>query len=297
MEIKGTGWYTAGVYDTDKTGKPYFFPTYRRSLEGMTLRDKTLLMNLGVLTKKRRSHRNHTGIPMGTPFLQVEDPQSVKKLEEYWTKKQVIKLDPHRYDAYLKELDAIESGWKSFLAWDIIQVASRDGTPVTTCRINLNHYSEITEKKLKKRLEELGIRFAEKEASKRSESINKGDSTLRIDPACVQRLEKLFLDAPVVGQDWRNLNNWDSIKGLVDKKGTNVPYLRFCINDMRSDEKKHLQESLKACGVSWAIEIEEKGEFARVMGTDNVKKLHQVLSPWTPQQGKTRMRLDLRESR
>ena len=310
MKIKGTAdWYTAAV---DRFGKKRsgVLLTYRRSLAGMS--DKEIesiqqdLADKGVSTTLQSSIRDHTGIPAGTLYLQVEDEESVSKLERLWGQLG-IELDPHRYDLYLSQTEKrqladkiranVVPAWDSFLAWDIMQVAKRGGEPVTACRINLDHFDAYEQEKLKVRLTELGILGEERKATGPSESVKPGDLTFRVSPECVQRLESLFADRPKAKMDWRNLNNWDSSKELVDGKGAKVPQLRFCNKDMSPAEQKHLEKSLTACRIPWAIEAEKDGDFVRVLGVDNVQKLSQLLDPWTPKQSKTRTYLASRGDR
>ena len=293
MRIKGTSeWYTAALERHDPN-QPELLLSYRRSLAGKSEEEidklQEDLFSEGVNTVLKSSRHNHTGIPAGTPYLQVEDEASVARLEHLWGKLG-IELDPHRYDAYLKPApkgklaDKIGAkavpAWNSFLAWDIIQVAARGEDPVSTCRINLDHFDEYEQEKLKVRLTELGILGSERKASSPSESVRSGDLTFRVFPDCVQRLDELFVDKPNAKMDWRNLANWDSKKKVMDAHGAKVPHLRFCNKEMSSAEKKHFEKSLTACGIPWAIEVEEEGDFVRVMGEIGVQKLHRMLSPW-----------------
>ncbi len=301
MKIKGTDWYTAVTSKITPNGL-YTLLTYRRSLAGKSEREieemQQALAEEGVVTKVKSSRHNHTGIRAGTLFLQVADRDSVDKLERIWGERG-IELDPHRYDEYSSDLEKKSlshkidkkgvPAWDSFLAWDLIQVFTRDGVPATTCRINLSRYNEEEQQKLQTRLAKLGILGIKRVATAESESVKPNDVTWRVAPQSVRDLDALFVDKPDPANDWRNMHNWEG-KKVYDKYGVEVPYFRYRLQDMSPAEEKHLEKTLKMCGIGYGIEVEEDSDYMRVMGASEVKSLRMLTAPWTPQGSKVRTR-------
>ena len=111
MKIKGTEWYTATAYQgkqikgSERSGVQVYYG-YRMSVQGRTPKEinelKELLKADGVNTKLRSSKVNHTGIPAGTPFLEVLDEESVIALERIFLKEGIV-LETDRYKEYGRE--------------------------------------------------------------------------------------------------------------------------------------------------------------------------------------------------
>ena len=108
MQIRGTQWYTAcGTYSTPlKGGERAQVQTvygYRMSVQNKDIKElKELLEQLksnGINARLKTSKHDHTGIPKGTPFLEVLDEKSAIALEEVlW--EQGIELSKDRYKEY-----------------------------------------------------------------------------------------------------------------------------------------------------------------------------------------------------
>ena len=107
VEIKGTKWYTASATKfipvEGKGTKVCIVYGYRMPVEGRSEQELKNLMNQlpsdGINAKLRTSKNEHTGIPAGTPFLQVLDEDSILSLEEIFLK-QGIELPMDRYKEY-----------------------------------------------------------------------------------------------------------------------------------------------------------------------------------------------------
>ena len=114
MKIKGTEWYTAmgrkmevkSFHDQDDDESTYVPVTlygYRMPIQGRKPQDindlRELLKADGVDTKLRSSKHNHTGIPAGTPFLEVLDEKSAIALEKIFLKEGIV-LETDRYKEY-----------------------------------------------------------------------------------------------------------------------------------------------------------------------------------------------------
>ncbi len=108
MQIKGTKWYTAcGTKLEEIEGSERVFVKkiygYRMpvgSKKDSEIKDLIdLLKSDGVHAKLRTSKNDHSGIPKGTPFLQVLDEESAIALEKLFMK-QGIELPSDRYKEY-----------------------------------------------------------------------------------------------------------------------------------------------------------------------------------------------------
>ena len=104
MKIEGTEWYTAcGTILPDEgheDKKEQVLYGYRMPLASKTPEEITNLIEQlkseGVKVKLRTSEHEHTGIPKGTPFLQVLDEKSAISLEKSFLKKGIT-LEKDRY--------------------------------------------------------------------------------------------------------------------------------------------------------------------------------------------------------
>ena len=122
MKIKGTEWYTAyrisqlegssfcmpcgsnmTLVKGSERGMEQMFFGYRMPVHEKDSAEVKELMAIlkssGVNTKLRTSKRGHTGIPAGTPFLEVFDEESTIALEKIFLNRGVV-LSPNRYKEY-----------------------------------------------------------------------------------------------------------------------------------------------------------------------------------------------------
>ena len=108
MKIKGTQWYTACAtkFTPIKGSERVQFQTlygYRMSVKGRKKEEiKSLIDQLkadGVTAKLKVSKHEHSGIPAGTPFLQVLDEESAIALEKIFLKEGIV-LETDRYKEY-----------------------------------------------------------------------------------------------------------------------------------------------------------------------------------------------------
>ena len=108
MKIKGTEWYTAcGIKFTPIEGSERVelqkFYGYRIPVQDKNSKELneliTLLKTDNVNVKLKTSKHDHTGIPKGTPYLQVLDEKSAIALERIFLE-QGITLSPDRYKEY-----------------------------------------------------------------------------------------------------------------------------------------------------------------------------------------------------
>ena len=304
MKVNGTQWHSFAVDKLGEKGK--VFLTYRLNLEG--IRDDEIakmqytLAEKGVSTKIKRAKDDHADFPKGTLYLQISDEESVDNLERFWGERG-IELDTHRYDEFLSGAERKDlanrinknatPSWNSFLAWDLVQVKTKDGNYVTTCRINLDRFKKSEQQMLLNQLAELGISGIERVASAESETVKPNNNTFRVDSACVRKLDRLFVDKPDAQSDWRNLRNW-SDRDVHDKQGAKIPYLRFGLDGMSEAEKRHFEESLRKNQISYGIENVGDGDFMRVIGAPAVKDLQKLLTPWTTQGSNVRIRTGVR---
>ena len=114
MKIEGTEWYTASGYKSKQIEGSertmvgvlygYRMPVLGRNPEEISdLQD--VLKSDGIVAKLKTSEHDHTGIPAGTPFLQVLDEESAIALEKLFLKSG-ISLPPDRFKEYgLKQID------------------------------------------------------------------------------------------------------------------------------------------------------------------------------------------------
>lgn len=108
MQIRGTEWYTASgtkftpIEGSERTQVQTFYG-YRMSVAGRKDSEVKELMALlksdGVNAKLKISKHSHTGIPKGTPYLQVLDDESAIALEKIFLK-DGIELPTDRYKEY-----------------------------------------------------------------------------------------------------------------------------------------------------------------------------------------------------
>lgn len=108
MQIRGTEWYTAygthfePIKGSERT-KVQTVYGYRMPVEGRSDKEIKELMDLlksdGVDAKLRTSKHEHSGIPAGTPFLQVLEEKSAIALEKIFLKQGIV-LETDRYKEY-----------------------------------------------------------------------------------------------------------------------------------------------------------------------------------------------------
>jgi len=291
MKISGTEWYTAArsklQSDSQDVGlPPPVFLTYRCSVENQTEEQiqakQAELAAKGIKTKLKQSKYDHTGIPAGTPFLQIADEESVANIEKLWGL-MGLELDAHRFDEYKK------LKWNSFFAWDIVSVQHRDGSFGPAYRINLDKLTEEQRVKLDARLKELGVRGTERNSSSYSEHVKPGDLTFRVsDPDSIQKLNNLFVDKPDPKQDWRNLYNWDNSKKAYNHVGLPIPNLALNVSTMSEKQLKHLNETLRAWGIKYGLRtasqasntIKVGDRYLCVDGISQIEKLEILTAPW-----------------
>ena len=108
MQINGTNWYTASGYHGEQIkgserSMIRVWYGYCMPIQDKDEKETKSLMGIlkadGVITKLKTSKHTHTGIPAGTPFLQVSDEESIIALEKIFLK-QGIELSPDRYKEY-----------------------------------------------------------------------------------------------------------------------------------------------------------------------------------------------------
>lgn len=108
MQIEGTEWYTAcgtkftPIEGSERTQVQTFYG-YRMPVGGKKdseVKDLiALLKSDGVHAKLKTSREDHSGIPKGTPYLQVLDEKSTIALEKLFMD-QGIELPVDRYKEY-----------------------------------------------------------------------------------------------------------------------------------------------------------------------------------------------------
>ena len=114
MKIDGTEWYTASGYKSKQIEGSersmievvygYRMPVLSRSPKEISDL-QNILKSDGVVAKLKTSKHDHTGIPAGTPFLQVLDEESAIALERLFLKSG-INLAPDRFKEYgLEHID------------------------------------------------------------------------------------------------------------------------------------------------------------------------------------------------